>query len=271
MRQLTSFACAGETLAGSLDPAEGTTGLLIVSGGNEVRWGAHRGMAMLATRLAATGVPVFRFDRRGVGDSSGVNSGFRGSAPDIAAAAAAFRAAQPRLERLVGYGNCDAATALALFGRASGIDALVLANPWVVEPAADLPPRAAIRARYREKLADPAAWRRLLSGAIDLRGLARGLRAAAAPEATGLAGEIAAALGGWEAVTILLATGDNTAIAFADAWRGAAFAPARSLARVVERATDSHSFARAGDGDWLFGHVLAACLDAPRGHDRDGS
>ena len=37
MRQHFTFACAGETLAATLDSATGSTGLLIVSGGNEIR------------------------------------------------------------------------------------------------------------------------------------------------------------------------------------------------------------------------------------------
>src|SRR3546814_5070051 len=66
------------------------TGLLIVSGGNELRSGAHRGMAKLAARLSRDGFPVFRFDRRGVGDSEGENGGFLSSGPDIAEEVAAF-------------------------------------------------------------------------------------------------------------------------------------------------------------------------------------
>ena len=66
MRHQLSCACNGVMLAASLDEAPGTTGLLIISGGNEVRSGAHRGMATLAQRVAAAGYPVFRFDRRGV-------------------------------------------------------------------------------------------------------------------------------------------------------------------------------------------------------------
>ena len=62
----------GDTLFGTLDKAPGKTGLLIVSGGNEIRIGAHRGMALLAQRLAArrdSGVPLRpagnrRFDGR---------------------------------------------------------------------------------------------------------------------------------------------------------------------------------------------------------------
>jgi len=91
MRELTNFPCEGDTLIGTLDDAPGTTGLLIVSGGNELRCGAHRGMALLAADLAAAGIPVFRFDRRGIGDSDGANHGYQDSGPDIAAAVRAFR------------------------------------------------------------------------------------------------------------------------------------------------------------------------------------
>ncbi len=130
--------CAGDRLAGTLDEGSDTTGLLIVSGGNEIRIGAHRGMAMLAARLAASGTPVLRYDRRGIGDSTGDNLGFLESAPDIAAAAATF-VAETGIRRLVAFGNCDAATALALFHGVAGIDALILANPWVIADEDDLP------------------------------------------------------------------------------------------------------------------------------------
>ena len=257
VRRLIAFPCQGETLAGTLDPAKGATGVLIVTGGNEVRWGAHRGMAMLAARLAAAGVPVFRFDRRGVGDSSGENRGFRSSGPDIAAAAAAFRTEQPQVTRLAGFGNCDAATSLALFGRAAGVDALVLANPWVIESDGPLPPPAAIRARYAQRVRDWREWQRLVTGGVDLRGLARGLRRATAPAGIGgLADEVAMALAGWREVTVLLADRDNTAVAFADALQGEAFAGVRGRVRVERRATESHSFAREGDGDWVFARVM---------------
>jgi pimeloyl-ACP methyl ester carboxylesterase len=99
MRRPLSFPCGAETLAGTLDPGEGSTGLLIVNGGTQIRIGAHRGMQALAARVAATGYPVFRFDRRGVGDSDGSDPGFRDSSPDITAAVAAFRAEAPRRQR----------------------------------------------------------------------------------------------------------------------------------------------------------------------------
>ena len=144
MRRLLSFPCEGATLAATLDEAPGATGLLIVSGGNEIRIGAHRGMAKLAADVAGTGYPVFRFDRRGIGDSEGDNGGFLSSAPDIAAAVATFRAQCPALARIVAFGNCDAASALVIH-RIDGIDALVLANPWVIEAKDDMPAPAAIK------------------------------------------------------------------------------------------------------------------------------
>src|SRR5699024_10430262 len=131
-RRHISFACEGSTLAGTLDEGSSTAGLLIVSGGREVRSGAWNGQARLAARLAEAGHPTFRFDRRGVGDSEGPNGGFRTSGPDMAAALTAFRAECPHLTRVVAFGNCDAASALMIAGGA-GCDALILSNPWTIE------------------------------------------------------------------------------------------------------------------------------------------
>jgi exosortase A-associated hydrolase 1 len=261
MRHQLSFLCEGAALAATLDDAPGTTGLLIVSGGNEIRSGAHRGMATLAARIAAAGHPVFRFDRRGIGDSEGENSGFMASAPDIVEAIAAFRKAAPHLARIAAFGNCDAASALLLH-QPLPLDALILANPWTYEAEAEtdgepaLPPAAAIRARYLSRLTDPKSLLRLLRGEVDLGKLRRGLsalrqRSAAAPPDS-LAARIDDAVTRLATpATILLATGDRTAQAFAANCRAA-------LDRLpVERfASASHSFA-GSDADWLVERILA--------------
>lgn len=216
-----TFACGGTTLAGTLDTAPSKNGLLLVTGGNEVRSGAFSGQAALAARIAKAGFPVFRFDRRGVGDSGGENRGFRRSRTDIEAALAAFRAMAPQVQRVVGFGNCDAASALML-GKGAGCDALVLSNPWTIEGAGgDTPLPTAVRTRYAEKLKNPKELLRLVSGRVNLGKLAKGLVQAAKPKAapTTLSGEIAAGLAAFDGpVRILLADADRTAQAFAETW-----------------------------------------------------
>lgn len=250
-RRHLTFICEGARLAATLDDAPGGTGLLIVSGGNEIRAGAFSGQARLAARIAAAGHPVFRFDRRGVGDSEGENRSFHHSAPDIAAALAAFRAARPGLARVVGFGNCDAASALMLGGGA-GCDALVLANPWTIEQDDGAPPPAAIRARYAEKLRNPRELLRLLTGKVSPRKLAGGMIRAIAPPAarTTLSRQMSEGLdrhGG--PYRILLAMGDRTAQAFLAQWDAAN--------PYLDRCPDAdHAFSH--HGDWLFARLSAA-------------
>jgi exosortase A-associated hydrolase 1 len=253
MRRLVSFECEGSNLWATLDEAPGRAGVLIVSGGNEIRIGAHRGMARLAADLAVTGVPVFRFDRRGIGDSEGENAGFEGSGPDIAAAIACFRAQCPQMERIVSFGNCDAASALVLHS-IDGLSGLILANPWVIEETSDLPPTAAIRARYAERLRDPWEWWRLLSGEVNLAKLAKGLVKVARPAptltASSLPERVAVGLARVEGpVSLLLAERDNTAVAFMAAWKDAAFDAARQRGDLAITPLDSasHSFASESD------------------------
>lgn len=194
-------------------------------------------MALLATDLAAAGVPVLRYDRRGIGDSTGENRGFRSAEADLRAAATAFRAAAPEVTRLVAFGNCDAATTLALFGRGAGIDRVLLANPWIVEDTDDLPPRAAIRARYAARLQDPLHLLR----AFDVVKFVKGLRKLLAkPGEQVLAQDTIAAIAGWgPEAFIVLAARDATALAF-DAAAGGRIA-------ATDIDTNSHSFARPAD------------------------
>jgi exosortase A-associated hydrolase 1 len=253
MRRVLEIACEGDTIVATLDKAAGSTGLLIVSGGNEIRAGAHRGMALLAADLASRGVPVLRYDRRGIGDSTGENRGFEESAADIAAATAAFRAAG--VGRVVAFGNCDAASALALFHADARIDALVLSNPWTGGGGEDeLPPAAAIKARYAERLRDPRAWLRMLRGGVNLRKLAGGLLKVLKPTSPdGLVERMAAALRASSVpVTILLANRDNTAVAFRAAWK------AGSPGTIVALESSSHSFAGAADKLWLRERLMEA-------------
>jgi exosortase A-associated hydrolase 1 len=257
-----AFPCEGVQLAATIDraagdettgnEATGSTGLLIVSGGNEVRAGAWNGQARMAAHIAAEGYPVMRFDRRGVGDSAGDNGGFRSSAPDIGAAIAAFRQQCPHIASVVGFGNCDAASALMLSGGA-GLDALVLSNPWTIEDDGEEAPAEVVRDHYRRRLTDPAAIRRLLTGKVSIPGLARSLLAAARPAPSrpeGLAAEMAAGLAGCSArVRFLIAGRDRTGLAFTAKWD-------KADARLHTCADATHSYVEPHAQQWLIAQVL---------------
>ncbi len=251
-RRHLTFACQGETLVATLDAAPGAVGLLIVTGGNEMRGGAFSGQAQLAARIAAAGYPVFRFDRRGVGDSTGNNSGFTGSAQDIAAALAAFRHAAPQITRMVAFGNCDAASALMLAGGA-GCNGLALANPWTFEQADEGPPPAAIRQRYAAKLRNPRELLRLVSGGVSLRKLAGGIRAAMQPAAppSSLAQDMTAGITNFAGpVQVLLAANDRTAQAYMAA------CPQQEAAWHICQGA-GHAFAEDHANEWLFNRLYA--------------
>ncbi|MDJ0643131.1 MAG: hydrolase 1, exosortase A system-associated [Erythrobacter sp.] len=252
------FGCGRLKLAGTLDTAPGTSGLLLVSGGNEVRSGAFSGQSLLAARIARAGFSVFRFDRRGVGDSEGENRGFRSSAGDIKSALEAFRAIAPQVERVIAYGNCDAASALMLAGGA-GCDGLVLSNPWTIEENESgevdtSPPASAIRARYIEKLKNPREVMRLLRGGVDLRKLARGLSKSVRPasERSTLAREMREGLDEFEGpVRILLGTGDRTAQVFEENWDS-------NDPRIARCEGAGHAYVEPQHRDWLDRQVLSA-------------
>ncbi len=259
IRRHLTFPCEGSTLVGTLDEANGATGLLLVSGGNELRSGAWSGQAQLAARIAARGFPVFRYDRRGVGDSDGPNGEFRSAGPDIAAALTAFREAAPQVARIVAMGNCDAASSLMLAGGA-GCDALTLSNPWTIEESADEPSPEVLRDHYKRRLASPEALKRLLTGQIPIGKLLRSLLAALrpAPAPTSLAQDMAAGIAGFAGpIAILIAERDRTGIAFLGAWD-------KADPRIRRCAGASHSYVEPEAREWLEAQVLEM-LSSSRG------
>ena len=268
MRRLLTVNCKGSALGATIDGGQGATGILFVTGGTQTRIGSHRLFERLAAALAQSGYPCFRFDRRGVGDSEGADPGWRGSASDIEAAAAAFRRNVRGLERMIGFGLCDGASALALFGADSGLQGAILANPWFIESEAGTPPAAAIRSHYRKRLLSREGWKKALSGAVSYRKLLRGIRRVAAPGESSLGDEVAEAIErGGMPVALILAGGDNTAIAAAEVWSSKRFARIRGAAAAPYRIeSDSHTFAREGDSDAL----LQACLTALTAMSRRG-
>lgn len=255
MRRMLSFPCEGAMLCATLDLPEGTptTGLLIVSGGNEIRSGAWGSHARIAEGAVAQGYAAFRFDRRGVGESEGANGGFQSSAPDLATAIAAFRAAVPSMKRVIALGNCDAASALMLSSGA-GVDGLVLSNPWTFEEKNAGPSVQALRAHYRKRLVNTDALMRLLTGKVSLASLFGSLLRLArpvpppAPLVQQMRDGLAAFAG---PVRLLLAGNDSTAQAFAGVWDG-------KDARIARCDGASHSFVEPHAREWLMAQIIGA-------------
>jgi len=64
--------------------------VLIIVGGPQYRVGSHRQFVLLARHLAAQGIPVMRFDVRGMGDSKGKPRNFGQLDDDLRAATDCF-------------------------------------------------------------------------------------------------------------------------------------------------------------------------------------
>ncbi|WP_454883629.1 hydrolase 1, exosortase A system-associated [Sphingomonas oryzagri] len=238
LRRIVPLMCEGETLLATIDgPEHARVGWLFVTGGRQTRVGPHRLYERLAARLAQNGQAVIRFDRRGVGDSSGNDGGYLDSGPEAGVALHALKSHFPVLSEILGFGLCDGASALALV--APKLSGAVLANPWVIEPVGNLPPAAAIRGHYRQRLRDPDAWIRLLRGRVDLGKLWRGVKRSGGRDDDRLARRVIESLP--PKSRIALAEGDGTAQAFAAAWSN--IGGEKPEAEIVSIPTASHSFA----------------------------
>jgi exosortase A-associated hydrolase 1 len=166
-----AFQCGDDTLVGiaSVPAAPCTRGVLIVVGGPQYRVGSHRQFALLARHLAAHGIAAMRFDVRGMGDSTGDERDFEGIQDDIRAALDAFVDAVPGMRDVVLWGLCDGASAAALYAPGDArVRGLVLLNPWVRTD--DGVARTTLKYHYRDRLRDPAFWRKLARGQFDYVG-----------------------------------------------------------------------------------------------------
>ena len=234
------FECKGEALVGVLaEPAVSSDiGVLIIVGGWQYRLGSHRQFLLLARHLAARGVPVLRFDYRGMGDSSGDVRTFEEIDDDIAAALDAFVSACPAVRKVVLWGLCDGASASLLYWNNTAdprIAGMVLLNPWVLSDEALV--QSQIRHHYRQRVLQREFWAKLARGRVDVTGTLRtftraltgGIRSLRAGRTDGLAYQdrMAAALGAFPGPVLLILSGrDPAAKGFLDycgthaLWRG---------------------------------------------------
>lgn len=177
------FQCEGRQLIGVIaSPLDHlrATGVLILVGGPQYRAGSHRQFTLLARNLAAHGITSLRFDTRGMGDSEGDPQRFDDLDDDIEAAIDTLCVHEPRLQSIVIWGLCDAASAALIYGhRDQRVSGLVLLNPWVHTEASAA--RVRLKHYYLRRLMDLSLWRKLLSGHFrfgqSLRDLGKSLRA----------------------------------------------------------------------------------------------
>ncbi|MFA9460975.1 hydrolase 1, exosortase A system-associated [Thiohalorhabdus methylotrophus] len=160
-----TFPCRDRILCGILHPARcsgSRRGVVIVVGGPQYRVGSHRQFVLLARHLAERGVPVLRFDYRGMGDSEGGLTDFSEIEDDIRAAVDTFTAFCPELEEVVLWGLCDAASATAFYGfQDDRVGGLVLLNPWVRTDSGEA--RTRLKHYYLARLGEGAFWKKLLT------------------------------------------------------------------------------------------------------------
>jgi uncharacterized protein len=164
-----TFSCGNTTLVGIVHAPEQPAGrgILVVVGGPQYRAGSHREFVLLARALALQGVPVMRFDHRGIGDSDDPYLGFEALDLDIAAAIDAFFARCPDMREVVLWGLCDAASAILFYAhRDPRVAGIVILNPWVRTHESEA--RTYLRHYYLRRLVDRGFWRSLLSGRLRL-------------------------------------------------------------------------------------------------------
>lgn len=163
------FSSGGNTLLGLLhEPASpGKFGVVIVVGGPQYRVGSHRQFVLLARYLSSHGIPVFRFDYSGMGDSEGDNADFENIDTDIRAAIDEFFSKTGNLQGVVIWGLCDAASAALLYAyQDKRVAGLVLANPWLRSDASMA--RTYLFHYYKERLFQKQFWEKLFAGKINI-------------------------------------------------------------------------------------------------------
>lgn len=145
----------------------GSTGVLVIVGGPQYRVGSHRQFVIMARQLAAEGIPVFRFDSHGMGDSEGEISTFDERQGDIKKAIDTFFEQCKTLKRVVLWGLCDGASAACFYAhKDKRIAGLVLVNPWVSEEHTQA--RTRLKHYYAQKLFEKGFWQKLMTGKVQL-------------------------------------------------------------------------------------------------------
>jgi exosortase A-associated hydrolase 1 len=227
------FECEGDKLVGVVHrPAMATDlGVIVLVGGPQYRVGGSRLFVRLARVLADSGIAVFRFDPRGIGDSQGQARAYYDRTSDIRSAIACFVRECPTVKRLVVWGICDGASAAILYATHDPrICGAALLNPWIESSQSHA--RSRLSHYYGRRLLRFDTWIDLVRGRIDstqatkdvLRSIGASLwRGARARSDAPSSEALAAAYRRYRGRKLLILSGrDQTAAAFVDATRSSA-------------------------------------------------
>jgi uncharacterized protein len=158
--------------------------ILMLPGGTDYRIGSHRSYVRLAAALCDAGLAVLRLDVSGMGDSGGAYAGFEELGPDIASGIDQLRQRLPVHTPVILWGQCDGASAILLgLGKFFEVEGAILCNPWV--RTAQTAAAQVVQHHYRQRLASPQSWQRILKGQTNVwrsfQNLGRALRALLKP------------------------------------------------------------------------------------------
>jgi exosortase A-associated hydrolase 1/exosortase A-associated hydrolase 2 len=165
------FPCGDAQMVGVLhrtaQPAKRGV-VVVVAGGPQYRAGAHRQFVSLARELVEIGMPVLRFDLRGMGDSNGRHRGFQHSNDDIRAAIDALLAHEPQLQEIVLFGECESASGILFYAfQDARVKGAVLVNPWVRTEEGRA--KVIVKHYYSQRIFEREFWRKIVTGKFQLR------------------------------------------------------------------------------------------------------
>ncbi len=173
MEEAVQFLCGHHRLYGIVHMPPGIKCshfiVIIVTGGPQIRAGAHRLYVQLSRFLSGHGIPTMRFDYEGMGDSEGRFVGFSGAGPSIAAAVSFLQKRYSPDMKIVFWSLCDGATATALYCAAHShdISGMILCNPLILTDEGLA--RSTFRHYYWNRLFDKDFLGKLLRFQLDFR------------------------------------------------------------------------------------------------------